>query len=132
MKMNKKGFTLIEMLVVVAIIAILVAIIVPTIATATKKSQGATDAANLRSVTAKAAADYLDDQEITETYKMDVELLDLEDEEVVFYLDDNGDLVGVIDGYWVADFELVAETGDDLPDAGTADADWEAAAVAAG
>lgn len=54
MKMNKKGFTLIEMLVVIAIIAILVAIIVPTVTSATAKSKAAADAANLRSVMAEA------------------------------------------------------------------------------
>lgn len=47
---NKKGFTLIEMLVVIAIIAVLVSIIVPTIANSTAKAKAATDAANLRSV----------------------------------------------------------------------------------
>lgn len=45
---NKKGFTLIEMLVVIAIIAILVAIIVPVVTNATKKANAATDASNLR------------------------------------------------------------------------------------
>lgn len=45
---NKKGFTLVEMLVVIAIIAILVAIIIPVITTATKKAKASTDAANLR------------------------------------------------------------------------------------
>ena len=52
-KLNKKGFTLIEMLVVIAIIAILVAIIIPTVSSATGKAKASTDAANLRS--AKAA-----------------------------------------------------------------------------
>lgn len=52
-KMNKKGFTLIEMLVVIAIIAILVAIIIPVVGSSTAKAEAATDAANLRS--AKAA-----------------------------------------------------------------------------
>ena len=47
---NKKGFTLIEMLVVIAIIAVLVSIIIPTVTSATTKAQAATDAANLRSV----------------------------------------------------------------------------------
>lgn len=47
---NKKGFTLIEILVVIAIIAILVAIVVPTISDATVKAKAATDAANLRTV----------------------------------------------------------------------------------
>ena len=51
--MNKKGFTLIEMLVVIAIIAVLVAIIIPTVTSATTKAQAATNAANLRSVKAE-------------------------------------------------------------------------------
>ena len=55
MKMNKKGFTLIEMLVVIAIIAILVAIIVPTVANSTKKASCAANAANIRSVAAEIA-----------------------------------------------------------------------------
>lgn len=52
MKMNKKGFTLIEMLVVIAIIAVLVAIVVPTVSSSTNKAKAATDAANLRSAKA--------------------------------------------------------------------------------
>ena len=53
MKMNKKGFTLIEMLVVIAIIAVLVAIIIPTVTSATDKAEAAANAANLRSVKAE-------------------------------------------------------------------------------
>lgn len=45
---SKKGFTLIEMLVVIAIIAILVAIIIPVITDATRKAKASADAANLR------------------------------------------------------------------------------------
>lgn len=59
MKMNKKGFTLIEMLVVIAIIAVLVAIIIPTVTAATTKAAAATNAANLRSIQAEAAIDKL-------------------------------------------------------------------------
>ena len=65
MKMNKKGFTLIEMLVVIAIIAVLVAIVIPTVSSATGKAAAATDAANLRSMVAEATTDYLNGQ--TET-----------------------------------------------------------------
>lgn len=53
-RLNKKGFTLIEMLVVIAIIAILVAIIVPTVTASTRKASAAADAANLRSVLGEA------------------------------------------------------------------------------
>lgn len=47
---NRKGFTLIEMLVVIAVIAVLVAIVVPTVTSATAKAKAATDAANLRMI----------------------------------------------------------------------------------
>ena len=58
---NKKGFTLIEMLVVIAIIAVLVAIIIPTISSATTKAAAATDAANMRSLKAQITTSYLSD-----------------------------------------------------------------------
>ena len=60
-KQNKKGFTLIEMLVVIAIIAVLVAIIIPTVTSATVKASAATDAANLRSILAVANTVLLDE-----------------------------------------------------------------------
>lgn len=47
---NKKGFTLMEMLIVVAIIAILIAIAIPTFASSLNKARIATDEANIRSV----------------------------------------------------------------------------------
>lgn len=49
-KYNKKGFTLIEMLVVIAIIAVLIAVVIPTVSSSTSKAQAAADAANLRTV----------------------------------------------------------------------------------
>lgn len=52
--LDKKGFTLIEMLVVIAIVAILVAIIIPTLTVSVKKANAAADAANLRSVLGEA------------------------------------------------------------------------------
>ena len=52
-KLNKKGFTLIEMLVVIAIIAVLVSIVIPTVTSATDKAAAAANAANLRSVKAE-------------------------------------------------------------------------------
>ena len=51
---NKKGFTLMEMLIVVAIIAILVAIAIPTFSGTLKKANAATDLANIRSGYASA------------------------------------------------------------------------------
>ena len=52
-KMNKKGFTLIEMLVVIAIVAVLVAIVIPTVTSSTNKATAAANAANLRSLKAE-------------------------------------------------------------------------------
>lgn len=51
---NKKGFTLMEMLIVVAIIAILVAIAIPTFTAALGRAKAATDLANIRSGYANA------------------------------------------------------------------------------
>jgi len=46
---DKKGFTLMEMLIVVAIIAILIAIAIPTFTSQLNKAKAATDQANVRS-----------------------------------------------------------------------------------
>ena len=64
-KMNKKGFTLIEMLAVIAIIAVLVAIIVPAVGSSTTKAKAATDAANLRSVLSAATIEYAENGSLT-------------------------------------------------------------------
>ena len=59
-KLNKRGFTLIEMLVVVAVIAVLVSIIVPMVSLASDKAAAAADAANLRSAKATISIGMLD------------------------------------------------------------------------
>ena len=53
---NRKGFTLIEMMVVIAIIAVLVAVIIPVVGNSTQKANAATNAANLRSVEGELTA----------------------------------------------------------------------------
>ena len=58
---NKKGFTLMEMLIVVAIIAILIAIAIPTFANSLNKARVATDEANIRSGYATVMATVLTD-----------------------------------------------------------------------
>lgn len=55
-KMNKKGFTLIEMLVVIAIIAILVSIVIPVVGDSTEKARESKDAANIRAAITEATA----------------------------------------------------------------------------
>ena len=60
-KLSKKGgFTLVEMLIVVAIIAILIAISIPLISNSLEKARKATDAANERSAKAEMIIMYLD------------------------------------------------------------------------
>ena len=59
---NSKGFTLMEMLIVVAIIAVLVAIAIPTFTTSLNKARVATDEANIRSGYASVMADVLTSQ----------------------------------------------------------------------
>ena len=55
-KLNKKGFTLAELLIVVAIIAVLVAISIPIFSAQLEKSREATDVANLRAAYAEQSA----------------------------------------------------------------------------
>jgi len=56
---NKKGFTLAELLIVVAIIAVLVAIAIPVFTAQLEKARESTDAANIRSAYAEVMAEAL-------------------------------------------------------------------------
>ena len=56
---NKKGFTLAELLVVVAIIAVLVAVSIPIFSAQTKKANLATNQANARAAKAAAVTEVL-------------------------------------------------------------------------
>ena len=130
---NKKGFTLIEMLVVIAIIAVLVAIIIPVVSSATDKAAAATNAANLRAIKAEATTDLLNGATDTTGY---VSFDPTKTGEARFKVNDNaptakkcsalkteakatikmdGENVDVYYGdYNIADFALVAEKGGDL------------------
>ena len=59
-KLNKKGFTLAELLIVVAIIAVLTAIAIPVFNTQLEKSREATDLANVRAAYAEMVTAYLE------------------------------------------------------------------------
>jgi len=67
MKKNNKGFTLAELLIVVAIIAVLVAIAIPVFGAQLEKSREATDAANIRSAYAEIMVKAIDDDATTST-----------------------------------------------------------------
>ena len=61
MKKNNKGFTLAELLIVVAIIAVLVAIAIPVFTGQLEKAREATDAANIRNAYAENLVGILED-----------------------------------------------------------------------
>ena len=66
-KLNKKGFTLAELLIVVAIIAVLVAISIPVFSSQLEKSREAVDLANIRAAYAETQSSVL--TEGTAAYK---------------------------------------------------------------
>jgi len=66
-KRSNKGFTLMEMLIVVAIIAVLIAIAIPVFTSQLENSREATDAANLRSKYAEVAAKGMTENSATDT-----------------------------------------------------------------
>ena len=75
---NKKGFTLVELLVVVAIIAILVAISIPMVTGALNSAKKATDDANVRAAEGAAMVAYL---------TSDTGFEDIDGDGVVYYYD---------------------------------------------
>ena len=91
-KMNKKGFTLMEMLIVIAIIAILIAIAIPTFTAALEKSRQKTDLANARALKSLVVAQYMAGDEEQKDTPIDVreELTKDGVSTVKFYLAKNG------------------------------------------
>ena len=117
--MNKKGFTLIEMLVVIAIIAILVAIVIPVVSNSTMKATAATNAANLRSYKAELTIDYLDNNDVDgSTGAITAPTLkacgDLDEDAPAQYVvdEDTGDITVGVASCGIQYFADIAETGD--------------------
>lgn len=67
-KLNKKGFTLAELLIVVAIIGVLVAISIPIFTAQLRKARLATNQANARAAYAASVAKMLDDKNTATTF----------------------------------------------------------------
>ena len=88
-KMNKKGFTLAELLIVVAIIAVLVAISIPIFSAQLEKAKEATDMANIRSAYAEVIAEYLGDSQKHEAS------VDLKSDNNNYESDKNAEIAGV-------------------------------------
>lgn len=73
-KTNKKGFTLAELLVVVAIIAVLVAIAIPIFTSQLEKSREAVDAANIRAAYAEVLSNKVSGETDTDKIEKKVKL----------------------------------------------------------
>ena len=133
-KLNKKGFTLVEMLVVIAIIAVLVAIIVPTTSSATNKAKAAANAANLRSIKAEIGIAILQEDTQTITVAQDGKTVTVgnttlnvpaaktigSNDTVTFKAGiSNGEVIVQYGAHTVNDYATYAETGSNLGSNGT-------------
>lgn len=68
--LNKKGFTLAELLIVVAIIAILVAVSIPIFTSRLNEAKRSTDLANERAAKAAAVVEFMSDDNSAEISKL--------------------------------------------------------------
>lgn len=106
---ERKGFTLAELLIVVAIIAVLVAIAIPVFTAQLEKAKIATDKANVRSWYAEEVASYLSDSDkYTAKTAYDGTTLQAAGAAVTF----KGSLAG---GDWVVTYANDAGDGMELP-----------------
>jgi len=64
-KLNKKGFTLIELIVVIAILAILAAILIPAVTGYITKAEQARDSANCRALYSQVSLQVMLDQALS-------------------------------------------------------------------
>ena len=92
-----RGFTLVELLVVVAIIAILVAISIPIFSSQLHKARVAADIANLRSFYAELQVNYLETGKVNEAI---VKKYGVSKEKHTSYTDLNGNRINLQDGYF--------------------------------
>ena len=111
---NNKGFTLMEMLIVVAIIAILVAIAIPTFSGALTKAREAADVANLRAAYAQAMVDNMVNEEDFPDAYPGTPALNYEDKadwEVTAATDTTPAILTIsYEGDFIEDFELSGES----------------------
>lgn len=96
-----RGFTLAELLVVVAIIGVLVAISIPIFSSQLHKARVATDIANLRNFYAELQVNYLETEKKNETVVNDYGLSMTKH---TSYTDLNGDHIDLQDGYFAVQF----------------------------
>lgn len=96
-----RGFTLVELLVVVAIIGVLVAISMPIFSSQLHKARVAADIANLRNFYAELQVNYLETEKQNDTV---VNAYSLSTEKHTSYTDLNGNHIVLQDGYFAVLF----------------------------
>lgn len=117
-KLNKKGFTLAELLVVVAIIGVLAAISIPIFTTQLEKAREAVDISNMRAAYAVAQSDVL-----TEGYKETGKYTkDAAGNKYTGYYDVSGDVKNAKPAAYGKSTLDNIQTSNDLPN--NADFDW--------
>ena len=103
MKRGKNGFTLAELLIVVAIVAVLVAVSIPVFNTKLEKARESTDWANMRAAKAAAVTAYINEDTVTSIIGGEPHINTFGKEDVTCYYDAaSGKLVGLftkISGY---------------------------------
>lgn len=98
---HKKGFTLAELLIVVAIIGVLVAVSIPIFTSQLHKAEVATDWANLRGFYAQLQADYME----TGKEREDIKQYENGYDKYRSFKDLQGHTINLKAGYFIVTFE---------------------------
>lgn len=99
---NRKGFTLAELLIVVAIIAVLVAIAIPVFTAQKLKAEIAVDQANIRAYYSELQLNFIETRKVDDTITTDTPNLDFSNGSTTFVL--SGSTIELKAGsYWVSD-----------------------------
>ena len=109
MKKNNKGFTLAELLIVVAIIAVLVAIAIPVFTSQLEKARESTDKANLRSAYAELVTGLLTWDGTDANKPADI-TVHAQQTQAKWQSDGNGDTTNISDGIDGAEVSVSAIT----------------------
>ena len=112
-KMNKKGFTIVELVIVIAVIAILAAILIPTFANVVNKAEASKIQAELKSAYTQYVSEASDDQGFQDGYlNLIFEYTDSSSKKV--YYDYDGSVFSEFEGTVPAPLVLITYLDSDL------------------
>lgn len=109
MRINKKGFTLIEIIVVVVVMAVLMAVAVPSVMKYLGEADVAKDAAIVRGAKLEATRIYVHNENLLENRTVTY-IYDYKNEEVIELTTSNSSAVAAIDGYGLSNINDVDGT----------------------